>query len=169
MDPINPTFARSILNSFQRCLFRPSQVVFVFRPPTPFLQGLRFLNQVSILFMWSLFILFNQCSYPVVLMKMLYKFVILRSLSSPVDSIQNFGVNFILFLISQCFLTPVHLLIIPRLLFNCFGVLKISQRFAFPLLIRLSYLEVVISFKPFNSTGAIYLLNRSTVYLLSGP
>ena len=36
------------------------------RPPTLFLQGLRFLNQVSFLLMRSLFILFFQCSYPVI-------------------------------------------------------------------------------------------------------
>ena len=41
------------------------------RPPTLFLQGLRFLNQVSFLFMGSLSILFRQCSYPVILRKVL--------------------------------------------------------------------------------------------------
>ena len=39
----------------------------------------------------------------------------------------------------------------------------------FSFLIRSRYLEVVISFEPFNSTGAIYLLNHSMVFLLSGP
>ena len=60
------------------CFIRPKLPLF-FRPPTLFLQGLRFLNQVSILFTWSPFILFNQCSYPVVLMKMFFKFIILHS------------------------------------------------------------------------------------------
>ena len=49
----------------------------------------------------------------------------------------------------------VHLLIIHFSLFNCSGVLKISRRFVFPFSIRSSYFEVVISFKPVNSTGAI--------------
>ena len=55
----------------------PSCLLFS-RPPTLFLQGLRFLYQVSILLMWSPFF-FNQFSYPVALMKMLYKFIILHS------------------------------------------------------------------------------------------
>ena len=59
-------------------------------------------------------------------MKMLYKFVILRSLSSPMDSIQDFDVNLIPFLISQCFLTSVHLLIAHLSLFISV-VLKISE------------------------------------------
>ena len=42
-----------------------------FRPPTLFLQGLRFLNRVSILLMGSLSILFRQCFYPVILRKIL--------------------------------------------------------------------------------------------------
>ena len=45
----------------------------------------------------------------------------------PVDVIQDFGVDLILFLISQCFLIPVHQLIILLLLFIS-GVLKISQK-----------------------------------------
>ena len=40
-------------------------------PPTLFLQGHRFLNRVSILMMGSLSILFRQCSYPVILRKIL--------------------------------------------------------------------------------------------------
>ena len=60
---------RKINSKFsQRCSFHPTQVAFVFffRPPTLFLQGIRCLNQVSILLMHSLFILFFQCSYPVI-------------------------------------------------------------------------------------------------------
>ena len=49
------------LKSSQRCLFHPSQIAYVFRPSHPFFQGLGFLNQVSILLMWSLFSLFFQC------------------------------------------------------------------------------------------------------------
>ena len=49
------------------------------------------------------------------------------------------------------------------------SVEHISEDSCFPFSIRSSYFEVVIPFKPFNSTGAISLLNCSTVFLLSGP
>ena len=39
------------LKSSQRCLFHPSQAAFVSCPPTLFLQGFRFLNQLSTLMM----------------------------------------------------------------------------------------------------------------------
>ena len=49
--------------------------------------------------MWSLFTLFNQCSYPVIITKLArsFKFVILCYFSSPVDLIQDFGVDLIPF------------------------------------------------------------------------
>ena len=47
VDPITSTFARSIISSSQRRLFHPFQVVFVFPPSHPFLQGIRCSNQVS--------------------------------------------------------------------------------------------------------------------------
>ena len=62
------------LSVSQHCSFHPSPSCLCFsRPPTLLLQGLGCLNQVSILLMQSLFILFNQCSYRVVLMKMFFK------------------------------------------------------------------------------------------------
>ena len=75
VDPIISTSARSIITSSQRCLFHPSPSCFCFSyPPTLiFLQGLRFLNRVSILLMWSLSIIFLQCSYPVILKNILTK------------------------------------------------------------------------------------------------
>ena len=91
VDPITSTFARSIISSSQRCLFHPSPSCLCFsRPPTLFPQGLRFLYQV---FLYSCEIspfLLRQCSYPVILKKILTKLqvIIIRSLSSPVDSIQ---------------------------------------------------------------------------------
>ena len=49
--------------------FHPSQVSFVFPTHPPlFLQGLGFLYQVSILWMWILFTPLFECSYPVILM-----------------------------------------------------------------------------------------------------
>ena len=52
-------FSMVFVSSAPRCLCFS-------RPPTLFLQGLRFLNQVSFLLMRSLFILFFQCSHPVI-------------------------------------------------------------------------------------------------------
>ena len=43
------------------------------------------------------------------------------------------------------------------------------RRLKFPFSIRSSFCEDVTSFKPFIPTSAISLLNRSTVFLLSGP
>ena len=99
-------------------------------PPTLFLQGLGFLNQVSILFMWSLFILFFQCSYLVILRKILMELQVHHS------SFFSFsgGLNSSLQCCSYSFpyfkwlLMPVNLLIIHFSLFICSGVLKISQK-----------------------------------------
>ena len=144
-------------------LFFPPSLPFVF------LQGLRFLLQVSILLMGSFSILFRQCSYPVILMKILMELQVRHSsfFSSPVDSSQVLLI--IPFSSFQCLLIPVHLIVIHFSLFNCFGVLKISRRFVFPLCIRSSSFEIGISFKSFNSTGATSLLNLFNGVLLSGP
>ena len=141
---------RKINSKFsQRCLFHPSPSCLCFPAVPPFfLQGLRFLDQVSILLMWSLSILFLQCSYPVILMKILTEPQVRHSsfFSSPVDSIQAFGVDHIPFPRSKYFSILVHLIIIPHLLFYYSGVFKISRRFVFPLYILLSSFEDVISF-----------------------
>ena len=71
----------------------------------------------------------------------------------PVYVIQDFGVDLILFLFSQCFLIPVHQLIILLLLFIS-GVLKIHNSILIPFKL---FLRIVILLKPFNSTGAISL------------
>ena len=75
------------------------------------------------------------------------------------DVIQDFGVDLILFLFSQCFLIPVHQLIILLLLFIS-GVLKIHNSILNPFKL---FLRIVILFKPFNSTGAISQTIFSTV------
>ena len=74
-----------------------------------------------------------------------FKFIILLFSILPVDVIQDFGVDLILFLISQCFLIPVHQLIILLLLFIS-GVLKIHNSILnhFKL-----FLRIVILLKPF--------------------
>ena len=80
----------------------------LFFPPSPpfvFLQGLRFLLQVSILLMGSFSILFRQCSYPVILMKILMELQVRHSsfFSSPVDLIQALVLSILLFFFFQCF------------------------------------------------------------------
>ena len=99
------TTARSTLSFLTGvCFIRPKLPLFS-RPPTLFLQGLRFLNHVSF-YLWevSSFFSFNVLIrwFP---MKMLnsFKSIILRSFSSPVDLIQAFGVDHILFLVSNAF------------------------------------------------------------------
>ena len=89
--------------------FVPNCLCF-YRPPTLFPQGLRCLNQASILWIWSLPILFRQYSYPVVLVKMLYTFIILNFFS-PVEPIQ--ALLIISFPRFKYLLFPVHLLIFP--------------------------------------------------------
>ena len=97
---------RKIISQFPNviCFIRPKLSLFS-RPPTLFLQGLRFLNQVSILLMRSLSIVFRQYSYPVILRKILTELQVYHSsfFSSPVDSIQAFSVDHILFLVSNAF------------------------------------------------------------------
>ena len=84
--------------------------------------------------------------------------------SSPVDSSQDLSIISFSFSRLKYLLLTVLLIFIHFSLFYCSGVLKISRRFVFPLYFRSSTFEDVPSFKPFNSTGAISLLNRSTVF-----
>ena len=71
--------ARSIL-SFLNGIHSICQVVFVFPALPPFfLQGPRSLNHVSFLLMGSLSILFRQCSYPVILRKILTELQVYHS------------------------------------------------------------------------------------------
>ena len=111
------------------CFIRPKLPLFS-HPPTLFLQGLRFLNQVSFLLMRSLFILFFQCSYPVISHEdtngasslLFFVFFLLRWTKFKPSMLVTF-----LSLFSNVFLVPVHLLIIHFSLFNCSGVLKMPQ------------------------------------------
>ena len=95
---------RKINSKFsQRCLFHMPQVAFVFPPSHPFLQELRFLNHVSF-YWWEASPSFSiNVSYPVILRKMFFKFIILHSFSSPVDSSQAFSVDYSPFLLSNAF------------------------------------------------------------------
>ena len=170
VGPIISTSARSPLGFPNIVCFICPKLHLFSHPPILFLQGLRLLNQVSLLLMGSLSILSRQCSYTVILRKILTKLQVrLSSLIFFSGGSNSSFVDHILFPRFKYLLMSVHLLIINFSLFNCSGVLKISRRFVFTLCIRSRSFEDVPSFKPFNSTGAFSLLNRSTVFLLSGP
>ena len=89
-------------------------------------------------------------------MKMLYTFIILNSFSSPVEPTK--ALLIISFPRFKYLLMPVHLIFIHFSLFNCSGVFKISRRFLLTLCFCSSSFEDVISFKPFNSSFANYIL-----------
>ena len=130
VGPIISTSARSSISFFSMLFVSSVSKLPLFFPPSlpfVFLQGLRFLLQVSILLMGSFSILFRQCSYPVILMKILMELQVRHSsfFSSPVDLIQAFGVDHILSSF-QCLLIPVHLIIILLLAICYSRVLKIS-------------------------------------------
>ena len=121
-------------------LFFPPSLPFVF------LQGLRFLIQVSILLLGSFSILFRQCSYPVILKKILTELQVHHSsfsFSSPVDLIRALVLSILLFFFFSfffnAFLMLVHLLIIHFSLFNCSGVMKISQKIQVSILNSLKF------------------------------
>ena len=99
------TSARSTLSFSQWYPFHLPKLPLFSCPLTLFVQGLRFLNQVSILLMWSLSILFHQYSYPVILMKSLTEIQVHHSsffsFSGGLNS--SFHVDHILFLVSNAF------------------------------------------------------------------
>ena len=97
VDPIISTFVRSILSFLNGIHSIFPKLPLFSRPPTLFLQGLRFLNQVSILLMGSFSILFRQCSYPVILRKILTELQVYHSSSLFFSGglISSFGVDHI--------------------------------------------------------------------------
>ena len=107
--------------------------------------------------MRSLSILFRQCSYPVMLMKILTEPQVRHSslFSSPVDSNQAFRVDHTLFLIPMC--SPCSFASRHSIVPECSRYLEDSW---FPLCFHSSSFEDVISFKSFNSTNATSLLNH---------
>ena len=140
VDPIISTFARSSLSFPTLFVSSVLKLPLFSHPPTLFLQGLRFLNQVSFLLMRSLFILFFQCSYPVIshedtngaLTSSLFVLFLLQWIKFKLC-------RSYIFLISNVFLVPVHLLIIHFSLFNCSGVMKISQKIQVSILNSLKF------------------------------
>ena len=101
VDPIISTSARSIITSSQRCLFHPSPSCLCFPSIPPFSSR----NQISyssiLLFLGSLFILFFQCSTRWFTWRCSSSSSFLTHFSSPVVPIQAFGVDHILFRISN--------------------------------------------------------------------
>lgn len=169
VDPIIPTSARSSISSSQCCLFHLFQVAFVFPPSHPFLPGTRFLIQVSFYCCEASPFFLHQYSYPVILKKILtepqvhnYSFFFFFG------GFKSSFVDHIPFIVSNAFhaVAPLNHPPLAILYLECWRYIK---RFLLPLLIRSTYFEDVISFKPFNSTSAIFLQIISTVYLLSGP
>ena len=79
--------------------YAPSCLCFLALPP--FSSRTQISQSCILLLMGSLSILFHQCSYPVILRKILTKLQVHHS--SLVDSIQVFGVNHIPFLVSNVF------------------------------------------------------------------
>src|SRR3954463_9107071 len=99
IDPITSTFARSFISSSQRCLLHPFQVVFVFPPSHPyFFKDADFLIKYPF-YSCEVSIVSVNVSYPVILMKILTVRQVYHSsfFSSPVDSMQAFGVDHIPF------------------------------------------------------------------------
>ena len=114
----------------QCCLFHPSPSCLCFsRPPTLFLQGLRFLNHVSF-YLWEVSSFFSLNVlirwFP---MKMLnsFKFINLRCCFFSGGSNSSFRCWSYPFPHFKCYPMPVHLIIIHLSLFVS-GVLKISQK-----------------------------------------
>ena len=131
------------------------------RPPTLFLQGLRYLNHVSF-YLWevSSFFSFNVLIrwFP---MKILTKLqVYYSSFFFFFGGFNSSFVDHIPFIVSNAFhaVAPLNHPPLAILYLECWRYIK---RFLLPLLIRSTYFEDVISFKPFNSTGAISLQNHS--------
>ena len=117
------------LSVSQHCSFHLPQVAFVFPALPPF-----FFKESDVLtkypFYWCKVspFLFRQCSYPVILRKILMELQVLYSsiFSSAVDSIQAL---LIIFLSSfQGFLMPAQFLIVHLSISDCPGVLNISQK-----------------------------------------
>ena len=124
------------------CFIRPKLALFS-RPATLFLRGLRFLNQVSILLMWSLFILSFLCSYPVILGKMLTELLVHHSSFSFIRWIQFKLCQLYPFLIANtfsCWCTSYSVISRYSIVPECSRYLEDS---CFPLCIHSRSFEVV--------------------------
>ena len=154
---------RKINSSFLNVVcFIHLQVAFVFPAHPPF-----FFKESDVLIKYPLYscevspFLFRQCSYPVILRKILMELQVYYSSFS-------FLLRWIKFKLCcsyhfprfKCFLMPVHLLIIHFSSFICSGVPKISQKICVSIINPFKIFRGFISFKPFKSTGAISLFNH---------
>ena len=123
------TSARSILSSSTVFVSSiPNCLCFSHPPSLCFSPRTQILIKVSILLVEISPFFSRQYSYPVIHKKMLLKLQV--RLSSLIFFSGGFKSSFVdhIFSLFQCFLMPVHFLIIPFSLFNCSGVLKISQK-----------------------------------------
>lgn len=165
MDPIIATSARSSISSSQWCLFHPSPRCLCFPAHPPF-----FFKESDVLIKYPLY----SCEVP--LLSFLPIFLSGDYHEDPIGASSYHSLflffsggtksSFVDHILSlfQYLLMPVHLIIFHRLLFYCFGVLKIPQKMlGFILILSRSFGNAIL-FKPFNSTGAFSLVNRSTVF-----
>ena len=115
--------------------------------------------------MGSLFILSRQCSYPVILRKILTELQVYHSsfsFSSLEVSIQ--ALSIISLCSFKCYPMPVPLIIVHLSLF-LFGVLKISWKIRVSILNQFKLFGDCYLIQAFNSTGAISIsINRSIVF-----
>ena len=164
-------FARSIISPSQRCLFHMPSSCLCFFPPThpfffkdsDFLITIHFIDgSLSILFS---FMFLPGVSHEDALLVRHSSFF-----SSPVDSIQAFGVDHILFPRFKYLLLPVLLIFIHFSLFNCSRVLKLSQKIHF----HSQSVQAFARFLSYSShliqpVQSPFSSNHSTMFLLSGP
>ena len=161
VDPITSTFTRSIISSSQCCLFHPSPSCLCFFPPThPFsLRTKISLSSIYLMIMKSLH------SFPSTFLPGGSHEDALLVQYSPFfffsGGTKSSFVDHNLFLVPNAFSCRCssysfisHYSFVPE----CSRYLK---RLVLSFKIRSTYFEVVISFKPFNSTGAISLFEQS--------
>ena len=148
MIPSFSPSARSILSFLNGVCFVHPKLSLFSRPPTLFLQGLIYFNQVSIYSceVTSLFSINVLIRWSLVKMLTSFKFIILRSFFFSGGSNSSFQCWSYSFPRVKCFLMPVHLSITHLLLFICSRVLKISQKICVSIL------------NPFKLFGDCYLI-----------
>ena len=148
------------------------QVALVFPPSHPFLQGTRFLIQVS--FYWceaspfffpSIFLSgdahkdTNGASSSSLFILFLLRWIQFKIL-----------VLIISFPCFRSFIIPVLIIFIHFSLFNYSGVLKMSQKICVPIISPSKNLSRMLSHPSYLTQPVQYLSsNRSTVFILSGP
>ena len=154
------------------CFICPKLPLFS-RPATLFLQGHIFLNSLSILWMWSLSILFCQCSYPVILKKILTELQVHHSSFSFLLRWIQFKLSVLIISLSSCQMlshagAPLnHSLLAIHL---SWSVEDISEDSSFlPRSVQAIWRLLSHSSHLIQPVQSPLSINCSTVFLLSGP